>query len=236
MSQQTEPNTITVRNRWLHKFITSRKTSYCNRSWTAIQWWRCIRERRWTEWCPEECRFDLHNDHSDYCRCLFIDCNSFCHHIRSTTGMCIKKWADPKTSQWQIIEKHNRQKIWITNDPTPHLYPYHPLIHTQTPTPNNAKNIKEKKMIFLYSYTYLPIYLNQQRNSYRSHTNVKYNKLSKGKRSSGSGGTTTLAIPSGDDGDSEPMMGLTLNFSDDDEDDEQNGNEITFYASTWEKI
>ncbi len=74
-----------------------------------------------------------------------------------------------------------------------------------------------------------------QRNSYRSHTNVKYNKLSKGKRSSSGSGTTTLAIPSGDDdGDMEPMMASTLNFSDD-EDDEQNGNEITFYANTWER-
>lgn len=70
-----------------------------------------------------------------------------------------------------------------------------------------------------------------QRNSYRSHTNVKYNKLSKGKKVSGSG-TTTVAIPSGDD-DSAPMMASALNFSDeDDEDDEHNGNEITFYANT----
>jgi len=79
------------------------------------------------------------------------------------------------------------------------------------------------------------IFATLQRNSYRSHTNVKYNKLSKGKRSSGSA-TTTLAIPSGDDyGDLEPMMASTLNFSDD-EDDEQNGNGITFYANTWEKF
>lgn len=53
-------------------------------------------------------------------------------------------------------------------------------------------------------------------------------------------GSHTLAIPSGDDGDLEPMM-ATSKFNDgydDDEDEEEDGdeNEITFYAKTWDTL
>lgn len=99
-----------------------------------------------------------------------------------------------------------------------------------------------------------------QKNTYNvTHTNVKYNKLSKGK---GNGNrrrgnrTTTVAVPSGDADDLMPIIEPTRSEDEDDsDDDDEDGNDgdyvdndvvcksaskknrneqITFYTNTWE--